>query len=1229
MPGRKLAVAFAGTLVLFAAFGIPLAAQSNPSTNGPTAGGPQTNQPDNPAPEVTAPDVASEDANAPADAQLAGTVRTPDGTAVPGATLRVIQTSTGKAWLTWSDEDGSFEFPALPAGHYRVETSGLGFAPATQEVDLASGKKTPVALKMSVGTLAAITAPPSAETATQSASATPAATETKGTAPGAQPANSAAPSASNQEANAGQRAGRGGGNGQGGGRRAFQQLGLNGQNENQTEPGSEGQNLAEAGGQLGQAASADAVQMIGTVALAQSPTGEFPQPGQPGPDTAGFGPQTGIPGQAAVPGMGGAGQAGPPGGGGGLGGPGGFAGGRGGGGGGPRGRGPQGAPQGVEALWGAQRVARQRINRIHYSIYDTYGNTGLNARPYSLYEATPPKVSGWTETAGMNIGGPLRIPHIYDGTDKTFFYLNFGGTWSRTPVDQFSVVPTVAERNGDFSADNVQLYNPLSNLTGPRTLLPNTGCYQATPSSPLPPVGTCIPTNMISPTATQILNFIPLPNIPTTTVAGQKFNYHLQTNLPGISNRLNTNITHQINSKLSVQVNYNLSDATTHSLNSFPGIEANGSTRGQSATVGLTQNWTKTFLHTSTLYFSRTRTLGTNEFTDVTDVASQFGITGISTAPFDFGLPQINFTNFTGINDPTFSLARSQTWRYVDSLRWMKEKHTVTVGGEVRKMDIDRDTDPAPNGTFAFTGLMTSQLTATGTPVPSPANCQSASPSGPCIGNDFADFLLVYPQNTRVQFGGTATYFHNYGFVGYATDDWHMLPKFTLTYGIRYEAFTPPTELNGRIANLSVNPTFTEVQCVTPVATAGCLAGPNASLFRGHYNNWAPRLGIAWQPPGKWFSGQHQLTFRAGFSMFYVESYLNTLSTEMANQPPFATASTLTQQTATTVPLSFQTNLSSAPPGAFTNTVAVNPNYQVPYAMIWNSGIEYNLARNTFLEVMYTGTRGVHLDELLGYSAVTNGATNASGFTYDTTGAFSNFNALQVRLQRRMTRGLMFMARYTFSKSLDDASTIGGSTSTVIQDNADPRLDYGLSTFNMTHQFLGMFSYQLPFGDRQRFATEGWQKDVFGAWRLNASSTVNSGTPFTIRVFSKNQACQNVPGINSERANQSGNPGLANPTTLEWFNTSIFAIPTTSCFGDAPRNSVIGPGTFTINTGLTKTVQFGRDGLRRLDFAWNASNLLNHPNYNGISTVLGSLTFGQVTSVAAMRSMTFTTRLNF
>ena len=1189
--------------------------------------------------------------------QLTGVVRTAGGAAVPGSTLRVIQTSTGKAWVSWTDESGKFAFPALPAGHYRVEISQLGFAAATREIDLGAGGQPSLELKLDIGTLAAITAPASSENvaaAKEPVKFGPSSTASANSGTGA-PGNQIAPangtpgeaSGTTSAANSGSqgrrfgsaggaqgggpasgRSGQVGGNGapsQGGGRRAFQQVGLNAQNQNSADAGEEDLGATDNGGsQLGQASSADAVQMIGTVAMGQTQNqmGGFPQPGDGGPggpDTQGAFGNGGnaIPGQAA-PGMGA------------MGGPGGFGGGPGGGpvfvqrgGGGRGGRGPRGGPQGVDALWGAQRVMRQRINRVHYSFYDNVGDSALNARPYSLYQANPPKISSWTESAGINIGGPLKIPHVYDGTDKTFFYVNLEGNWSRNPVDSFATVPTLAERSGDFSAANVQIYDPLSNLTGPRALMSNSGCTQNAANAP----GTCIPANRISQQAISLLSYIPAPNIPVTSINGQRFNYHLQTNLPGLSNRLNVNVTHQISSKLSLQVNYNLSNGTSHSLSSFPGIEGNTFTRGQSVMVGLTQNWTKAFMHTSQLYFSRNRSLGLNEFSNVTNVGAQLGLTGISTNPFDYGLPQIGFTNFTGLNDPNPSLNRSQTWRYVDNLRWMKDKHTVSAGGEIRKMDINRNTDPAANGQFAFTGLMTSQLTSAGAPVASPSDCLSATPSGPCFGSDFADFLLGLPANTKVQFGDTATYFRNWGFIGYASDDWHMFPKFTLTYGVRYEAFTPPTEINGHIANLTVSPDFSTVQCVTPVATGNCAQGTSASLFNGHYNNWAPRIGLAWQPPGKWFSGQHQLTLRAGYSMFYVESYLNTLSSEMANQPPFATANTLTTQTVASPPLSFGTNLSTALPATLTNTVAVNPNYQVPYAMIWNASIQYDLARGTFVEAMYTGTRGVHLDELLGFGP-TNLTANAAGFTYDTTGAFSNFNALQLRVQKRMSHGVMFMARYTYSKSLDDASNIGGGGQTVIQNNADPRADYGLSSFNMTHQFLGNFVYQLPFGERERFARKGWEKQVFGAWRLNGSFTAHSGTPFTVRVFSKDPSCQNVPGVNSERADQLGSAALANPTIQEWFNTAVFSAPA-ACFGDAPRNSVIGPGAFTINSGLSKTFQFGRDGLRRLDFSWNANNLFNRVNYSGLSTVLGSSTFGQITGAAGMRTMQFRMRVNF
>ncbi len=250
---------------------------------------------------------------------------------------------------------------------------------------------------------------------------------------------------------------------------------------------------------------------------------------------------------------------------------------------------------------------RQRANRVHYSFYDTYGASALNARPDSFTVVNPPKISSWTESAGMNIGGPLEIPHVYDGTDKTFFYVNFGGTWSRTPVDEFATVPTLAERGGDFSNENLLLYN--------NTFNPTTQTYASTlvPGCPLNckiNIPLSCPSGM-SPaamaqcnsalTAQSLLNYVPLPNLCPTPTTCPALDYHLQTNVPGVSNRLNVNVTHQISAKLSFAVNYNLTNGTSHSINNYPGIEANTLTRGQSATIGLTQNWTKTVLHTDTL----------------------------------------------------------------------------------------------------------------------------------------------------------------------------------------------------------------------------------------------------------------------------------------------------------------------------------------------------------------------------------------------------------------------------------------------------------------------------------------------------------------------------------------------------------------------------------------------------------------------------------------------------
>src|SRR4029077_9769035 len=185
----------------------------------------------------------------------------------------------------------------------------------------------------------------------------------------------------------------------------------------------------------------------------------------------------------------------------------------------------RGAPaQGVTALYGMQRVIRQRINRVRMSFYNQYSNSVFNARPYSLTQPNAPKIPSWNEQIGGNLGGPLVIPHLYDGHDKTFFFVNFDGTWARNAVDQFSTVPTGAERSGNFCNQDPQLQLNIPNpadLTGPRT-----------------PVG-CQLSSSLNAAALGLLQFIPEPNLP-----GSIDNFHLQTQVPTLQDRFNARVLH-------------------------------------------------------------------------------------------------------------------------------------------------------------------------------------------------------------------------------------------------------------------------------------------------------------------------------------------------------------------------------------------------------------------------------------------------------------------------------------------------------------------------------------------------------------------------------------------------------------------------------------------------------------------------------------------------------------
>jgi hypothetical protein len=296
-----------------------------------------------------------------------------------------------------------------------------------------------------------------------------------------------------------------------------------------------------------------------------------------------------------------------------------------------------------------------------------------------------------------------------------------------------------------------------------------------------------------------------------------------------------------------------------------------------------------------------------NLFAFVNDIAGNLGITGISTDPFNWGVPQINFSNFDDLNDPVPSLRRNQTFRYTDSISWARTKHTWRAGVEIRRMHNNNLQDPTARGSFSFTGLMSADLDSNGLRLPG-------------TGLDFADFLMGLPQSTNVRFGSSSTYFRNWGFVFYGQDDWRIHPRFTINWGLRWEAITPPVELFDHIANLDVNSTFTAAQVIVPGQAAPFSGELGRALVRGDYNNWAPRFGFAWRPKLK-----KPMTVRGGYSMFHNTAIYNQLAAAMANQPPHAQAQT--RFTSATQVLTLLNGFPPAAPNAVLNTIAIDPNY--------------------------------------------------------------------------------------------------------------------------------------------------------------------------------------------------------------------------------------------------------------------------------------------------------------
>ena len=894
-----------------------------------------------------------------------------------------------------------------------------------------------------------------------------------------------------------------------------------------------------------------------------------------------FGEGGGRPGQG--PGGGGFGGRG----GGGFGGPGGGSGGFGGGrppGGQRGGRPGQGNPN------FGNRSARNR-NAIRGQATVTVGNSAFNARQYSLTGQEVLKRSYGSVRFGLSAGGALNIPHLIH-SDQTFFFINYNGNRSRTPYDAFATVPTDLERSGDFSHS---LTSSTVNIYDPRT------------NAPFP--GNAIPPSRLDPTALKLLAFIPRANQP-----GPVQNYQIVRSVPQNTDNLNVRFNLPVTKRDQLSLNVNLQNRDARNAQLFGYIdEATGF--GTSATLGWTHTFSARMLNSASLNFSRNRSETVPFFSHGADIAAQLGINGTSRDPINFGPPNLSFTNFGALNDASPNLTRNQTVGFTDGLTLVRGRHTFVIGGEYRRQQFNILTDSNGRGTYSFSGLLTSAFDAAGQPV---AN----------TGYDFADYLLGLPQSSSVRFGTNSNYFRGSVYNAYVTDDWKVRPNLTFNLGLRYEYFTPFHEKYGHIANLDIAPGFTAVAVVTPNAIGPYSGKFPDGLINPEKNNFSPRTAVAWRPRAK-----KQTLVRAGYSIFYNGAIYTQFTNRLASQPPFAKSASLT--TSLLQPLTIENGFALRPAEAITNSYAIDRNYKLGYIQTWNLSVQQTLPYSLVLELGYQGTKGTRLDiqRLPNRSAPGAPLTseqrrqigNAVGFTYDTSDGNSVYHALQVRFTRRFSKGISANALYTFSKSIDDASTIGNGGTVVAQNDQNISAERGLSSFDQRHVLNLFFIYSSPFGENGVIKASGWRERLLKDWQFTGGVNAASGLPFTARVLGNLANIGGTGAVGSGRANSTGLPINAG-TGL--FNLAAFTIPASGTYGNAGRNTIVGPNRLTMNLGFGRSFRV-HDDRKRLEVRVESTNLTNTPNITSFNTVVNATNYGLPLAVNGMRTVTATARLRF
>ncbi|MGE3509536.1 MAG: carboxypeptidase regulatory-like domain-containing protein [Vicinamibacterales bacterium] len=846
-------------------------------------------------------------------------------------------------------------------------------------------------------------------------------------------------------------------------------------------------------------------------------------------------------------------------------------------------------------------VTRSGANRLTGRAFEFHRNQAFDSRNYFQPKDQPlPKLR--QNQFGGALGGRI-VPN------RTFFFGSYETTQAERSLTRVFSVPSAAVRGGDFAG--------LGTICDPLTI-PTTGACQ-------PFVNNRIPTGRIDPIAAAFLQAVPLP-----TRAGNVQNLAAVEPSTRDLHQASIRVDHRLGDADQLFARFSTFDAEdlqpygTGALQEslVPGFGRDLTTHTRNLVVSHTHVFGRSLLNEIRFGWMRV-TGGQVGLNEANDFASRVGLLGVTTDPRDMGYPQFSTGGlYSTMGDPTINTTRNnENFELYENVTMDRGRHRFKFGGMWYHLKLRPVQADNARGNFLYTGQFT--------------------------GSAFADFLLGYPVQASSGIGrgdedGRTNWFHLY-----AQDDWQARDNLTFNIGLRYEYNQHMYDVNNRLSSIdpetpggrfviasdendTIHPSASALLPLIPIPyVTSNQAGWGRGLLDPSAVRLAPRLGFALS------LNDAKTVVRGGYGIF-LNQWAYSVQTAFARNLPFFFVKQIDVPTTQTVPtLTTRDILLNNATGTIGGNI-MDYAFNVEYSQTWNGGVQWELLPATLFEIYYMGTWTLGADNATVRNVPEPGPgsiqarrpipqlSRINAIRFD---GKSIYHGLTFKTERRLVNDLAWNVSYTLSRSVDDASSPGPTEAETnfpqnVRNIFDETGEWALSSFNHTHQFIASGVYQLPF-----FRGRGGMREaLLGGWRANAIFIAQTGAPFTVNL-SVDRA--NVGAGPAQRPDQMSDPNLpgGQRTVDRWFDTSAFALPAQYTFGDAPRNSVTGPGYANVDVILAKTWRTA--GSSEIEFRWEIFNLLNRANFDLPNRIFGNPNFGRISSAKNPREMQFGVRFAF